>query len=78
MLFISVSLWADDLFSNLFFLSELSPATYATILICDFQFSSGCLFETHSLFRFFFLEWRWEKSRSMNYMGFDMVELYVD
>lgn len=60
-------------------LSMLSPITYATILICDFQFSSGCLFETHALFRVcVFSLSRMEvgkTSRGMNYMDLDMVEL---
>lgn len=41
MVLCSVSLWAHDLFD---FYRYLSPVTYATILICDFQFSVGYLF----------------------------------
>lgn len=42
-------------FCDLFgFYRCLSPVTYATVLICDFQFSGGYLFE--AFFAFFILD----------------------
>lgn len=77
-------LWSVSLLSSWFiliFYRHLSSVTYATILICDFQFSNGCLFWTDSLYRcvcFFIclLSILWSEKKIRTYIYYWQVEQF--